>query len=34
MTDYVETCGPHIYTIVYKIEDVLLADVQYYLFVH
>ena len=29
MTYYVETCRPDIYTIVYKINVVLLTDVQY-----
>jgi len=29
MTDYVETCRPDIYTIVYKINVVLLTEVLY-----
>ena len=33
MTDQVETCRPDIYTSVYKINVVLLTDVQYLLYV-
>jgi len=29
MTEYVETCRPDIYIIVYKINVVLLTDVEY-----
>ena len=32
MTDYVGTCRPDMYTIVYKIKFVLLADYGIYLY--
>ena len=34
MTDLVETCRPDMYTIVYKINVVLLTDVRYFCYVN